>query len=80
MEESCDFFGAEIYVAPPGSIADSNSCDELCADFERMGCTYWKFKKENNECFLYDSSERTCDIISGPEKPNLESCLGIPNS
>ena len=76
IQESCDYVGNEIYTTPPGSTLDSNSCDELCIDYERLDCSYWKFDKDEKQCTLYESKDSECTFVSGPESPSIESCTG----
>ena len=71
--------GNEIYTTPPGSTLDSNSCDELCIDYERLDCRYWRFNKDEKQCTLYDSKDSECSFVSGPELPSIESCIGNKN-
>jgi len=75
ITETCDYLGTKIYTTPPGSTLDSNSCDELCIDYERLDCTYWSFDKDEKQCTLYDSMESECSFLSGPELPSIESCI-----
>ena len=74
--ESCDYLGNEIYKTPSGSTLDSNACDELCIDYERLDCRYWMFNKDEKQCTLYDSMNSDCSFLSGPEQPSIESCIG----
>jgi len=67
--------GNEIYQTPPGSTLDSNSCDELCIDYERLQCSYWKYDKAEKQCTLYESKDNECSFLSGPELPSIESCI-----
>ena len=79
IEETCEYRGNEIYTTPPGSTLDSNSCDELCIDYERLDCSYWLFDKDEKQCTLYDSIESECSFVSGPESPSIDSCIGNTN-
>ena len=80
IEETCVYLGAEIYTTPPGSTLDSDACDELCIDYERLDCSYWMFNKEEKQCSLYESMDRDCSFVSGPELPSIESCLDATSS
>jgi len=75
ISESCEYLGEEIYTTPPGSTLDSDSCDELCIDYERLDCSHWMYNKVEKQCTLYDSSDSDCSFISGPEQPSIESCI-----
>ena len=74
ISETCDYLGTEIYTTPPGSTLDSNSCDELCIDYERLDCTYWVYNKTEKQCTIYDSKDSECSFISGPEQPSIATC------
>jgi len=76
IEETCQYSGKEIYSSTPGTITDATDCGDVCDDFEDLGCSYWKFDKANETCTLFDSDDRSCNILSGPEEPNIESCEG----
>jgi len=76
IEETCQYSGNVIYDATPGTITDAADCGDLCIDFEQLECRYWKFDKNNETCTLYDSDDRSCNILSGPEEPSIESCEG----
>ena len=41
-------------------------------------CSYWYYMKASsgNICTAFESDDRICKAIGGPQKPSLEECLG----
>ena len=72
LEEDCEYFGDVIIKS--NNIADPKHCQELCEEFESVGCLYWKFEK--NECYLLADSKRNCSSLGGPKSPNINECVG----
>ena len=76
IEEDCEYSGELIFKSPPGSIVSSRRCEELCLDFQFVNCMYWSYVGNQKTCYLYDSTERICQTIGGPESPAIEECSG----
>ena len=74
IQEDCDYLGDQIFESPPGSIVSSRRCQKLCLDFQFQNCTYWSYIGNEKTCYLYNSDERSCRAIGGPETPALEEC------
>ena len=72
LEEDCEYYGDGL--VNPSSIADARHCQELCEEFESVGCQYWTF--EDNQCFLLSSSKRNCTTLGGPKFPDINDCIG----
>ena len=77
IEEDCEYLGYLIYKTPPGSIVSSRRCEELCLDFQFENCMYWSYAGNQKTCYLYDSKDRLCHKIGGPESPAIEECIGM---
>ena len=81
LYESCSFTGDVVHSSPDGSTPDSNSCNQLCIEYEGpidgfFGCSYWKYDRNKKQCTLYDYMASDCKFISGPKLPSVESCAG----
>ena len=77
LEEECIYHGDTL--VKPANIADARHCQELCEQFETVGCKYWTFQKKENgehECHLLTSDDRTCTNIGGPKSPSINECIG----
>ena len=71
IEEDCEYNGKVISTT---QTADERDCNETCKILKDLGCSYWYFAKPSN-CTTYDSHNRTCNAIGGPQKPSFEECL-----
>ena len=58
----------------PGSITDADRCSEACDILPE--CKYWVYQMENHDCIAFNSSDRTCTSITGPQHPFIEECPG----
>ena len=73
IEENCEYSGEVIYEAPPGSIRTPEYCQALCAEFAR--CVDWSYIGGSKICYLYDSDERMCQGLGGPQQPSITECM-----
>ena len=39
-----------------------------------IACEYLRYNQTNNDCELYESSDKECDIYIGPQQPPYEEC------
>merc|ERR1712055_1086884 len=76
LQEDCSYDGAVILEPPVGTIADPQECEELCKQFEPLGCTYWVFSQIDKLCSLRGSDEKTCNTWAGPRSPAFDECQG----
>ena len=75
MEENCEYLGELVYNSPSGSVRTKDDCQDLCLGFEFLDCKYWSYLKSNSTCYLYNSQERKCQAIGGPQLPSIEECM-----
>ena len=77
IEEDCEYIGNVVDISTPGSIVSPVYCEQFC-EIAYLGCNYWYFKKisSGNICTAFDTDDRICKAIGGPQKPSLEECLG----
>ena len=82
IEEDCEYIGNVVEVSPPGSIVSPPYCEQFCeiaVDPNLIPvCSYWYYMKASsgNICTAFESDDRICKAIGGPQKPSLEECLG----
>ena len=80
LEEECKFHGD--IILNQSNIINANHCQQLCKQFEVVGCHYWVFQ-ENIEgmydCLLLSSDARSCTKIGGPKFPNIKDCPDAPS-
>ena len=75
IEESCTFIGDQLVFSPPdGEISNPYECEALCQVFETLGCNYWIYDISALSCRLMTSGSRTCDTMSGPQAPPIDTC------
>lgn len=68
-EESCKY-GTEIRHFT--GIPSPALCQAACP--AAPGCAYFLHDLATKDCYLYNSTQRTCSTIVGPRKPLLEEC------
>jgi len=74
IEENCNYTG-DVFLDPPmGDIVDRHHCEELCNEFQDIGCKSWIFSNTEKQCSLRINGKRDCKIIGGPKSPSLEDC------
>ena len=76
IEEECEYRGKVVYRPKLGSITDFDHCAQMCKIYKSSNCNYWVYHEAWLECILYDTSERVCKSISGPEHPDIKGCEG----
>ena len=75
LEEDCQYQGEIILIQD--NIADAKHCQQLCQQFEVVGCHYWVFQENGegkHDCSLLASDDRSCAMIGGPKYPNIKDC------
>ena len=77
IEENCDYINEPIFSTPPGSILGPTRCQELCTEFTLPPCIYWSYIASEMKCDLYDSNDRVCHAVGGPQRPDLAQCMGL---
>ena len=75
--EACEYLGKLVFEAPPGAIVDPTHCEQLCMANDFLGCVYYYYEMDGRKCYLYDSDERTCHAVGGPQKPFINECRGM---
>merc|ERR1711962_1517850 len=55
---------------------DPKECEELCDQFEAIGCKYWKFSNSAKLCSLRTAEDRVCKTWGGPRTPLFNDCVG----
>ena len=50
-----------------------NHCQQICQFMEN--CQYFMYDTELQNCMLFDSSKRDCDVSRGPPVPIFENCV-----
>ena len=54
----CQYLGQDTGLSPPdGQIKSAEECEELCKNFQIIGCNYWVFeyKEISPSCRILDS-------------------------
>jgi len=74
IEEECEYRGKIVYRPKIGSITDFDHCAQMCKIYKSSNCNYWVYHEAWLECILFDTSERVCKSISGPEHPDIKDC------
>ena len=74
------FFGSAISPPITTSANSVTVCQEACLDYDQgPGCKYFTFDASKEQCQLFSSSERICDLIRGPPTPSYEECSEMPS-
>jgi len=76
LQEDCEYQGDVLLEPPVGTIADPKECEELCDQFEAIGCKYWKFSNSAKLCSLRTAEDRVCKTWGGPRTPLFDDCVG----
>jgi len=76
LQEDCEYTGALILEPPVGTIADPQECEELCFQFNLIGCNYWVFDNTAKKCVLRGANTKICSIWAGPRSPTFDECKG----
>jgi len=79
IEEECEYRGKIVYRPKIGSITDFDHCAQMCKIYKSSNCNYWVYHEAWLECILFDTSERVCKSISGPEHPDIKGCKETSN-
>jgi len=74
LQEDCGYNGDVLLEPPVGTIADPKECEQLCDQFESLGCKYWVFSNTAKLCSLRLSDNRNCQTWAGPRAPSFDSC------
>ena len=76
LKQDCDYLGD--YLFSTDNIADSKHCQELCEQYEVLGCRYWVFQQNANgdkhDCLLLKGDERNCAMTGGAASPSINEC------
>jgi len=76
LQEDCGYTGTVLLEPPVGTIADPKECEELCDQFEALGCKYWVFSNSAKLCSLRTEENRDCKTWGGPRTPSFDECQG----
>jgi len=76
LQEDCGYTGDVLLEPPVGTIADPKECEELCDQFEALGCKYWVFSNSAKLCSLRTEENRDCKTWGGPRTPSFDECQG----
>merc|ERR1719351_371452 len=76
LQEDCGYAGDILLEPPIGTIADPKECEELCKQFEPLGCKYWIFSQTEKKCSLRTEGDRNCKTWGGPRSPLFNTCMG----
>jgi len=74
LQEDCGYTGGVLLEPPVGTIADPKECEQLCDQFEGLGCKYWVFSNTAKLCSLRISESRDCKTWAGPRSPSFDEC------
>ena len=74
MDEDCNYLGNILLEPPPGTISDGLECQEMCNEFQELGCKYWVYHREEKSCTLYENGVRKCSAKGGPYRPPISQC------
>lgn len=80
LQENCDYTGTVILEPPIGTIADPKECEQLCFQFNAIGCTYWVFDQTLKKCSLRGANSKACSTWAGPKSPTFDECQATPSS
>jgi len=75
LPEDCGYTGNILLEPPVGTIADPKECEELCDQFEAIGCKYWVFSNSAKLCSLRTEPDRDCKTWGGPRNPLFDDCI-----
>ena len=76
LQENCAYTGTVILEPPIGTIADPKECEQLCFQFNAIGCTYWVFDQTLKKCSLRGENSKGCSTWAGPKSPTFDECQG----
>jgi len=76
LQEDCGYTGEVLLEPPVGTIADPQECEELCNQFNALGCKYWIFSQTEKKCSLRTAQDRDCKTWGGPRAPLFDDCFG----
>jgi len=76
LQEDCGYTGEILLEPPVGTIADPQECEELCNQFNALGCKYWIFSQTEKKCSLRTAQDRDCKTWGGPRAPLFDDCFG----
>jgi len=80
LQEDCGYTGDVLLEPPIGTIADPKECEQLCDQFEGLGCKYWVFSNTEKKCSLRTSESRECKTWAGPRSPSFDECQASSSS
>lgn len=76
IREDCEYIGAILSEPPPGTISNPKQCEQLCIQYEQIGCEYWVYYQMLTTCTLLKSGDRACHTWGGPRAPSFAECTG----
>jgi len=73
VPEDCTMFGNVVYE--DHSLSDAHACQEYLKLLgSAINAEVFIFSENDMICYLLDSSEKTCDTLSGPRNPVVDGC------